>query len=226
MLNAIFFRCEEAGLGQFAGRMVAAAGSVLNVIAAGVFMMIGSTGKRSPSTRYFLWLLTALNLLMAFGYLLFSGIGGFGDWAAVIDRLPRRVLLRTIESALGIVLYFIVAPRVLWRGLLPFLGSEPDERTRRARALTVFPYLVGGATYIVAGVFNPLGIRLVLLSAAAASFGGTSLLAWFFARRARQSAPGPIQTNALGIPRSTAWILLAAGSLAVFVGMLGRGVNF
>src|SRR5262249_39219031 len=105
-------------------------------------------------------------------------------------------------------------------------GREPDERTRRARALTVFPYLAGGATYIVAGVFNPLGIKLVLLSGAAGSFGGAFLLARVFTRGGRRIPPGPNLGNCLGTPRSTAWILLAAGSLAVFVGMLGRGVNF
>jgi hypothetical protein len=39
-----------------------------------------------PSTwRFFVWLLATLNLLTAFGYLLYSGIGGIGDWTNVID---------------------------------------------------------------------------------------------------------------------------------------------
>jgi hypothetical protein len=227
ILNAVFFQCDEAGLARGATRIVAAAGSVLNLIAAGGLGAIGHLSKRSsPSARYFLWLLIAVNLLTAFGYLLFSGIGGFGDWAAVIDGLPETLALRVIEIALGGVLYFVVAPRLLWRGLTPFLGIDSKERAERAKTLTVFPYLVGGATYVAAGLLNPQGMKLVLLSGAAASFGGTSLLAWFFTQRARQPEPEPMDANALGIPRSIGWIALAAATLAVFVGVLGRGVQF
>ena len=226
-LNAVFFQCDDAGLAPSAVRIVAAGGSVLNLIVAGGLMAAGRLVKRlSPGARYFLWLLTALNLLTVFGYLLFSGIGGFGDWAAVIDGLPGTLALRVFEVALGAVLYFVAAPRLLWPGLTPFLDTDSNTRVHRAKTLTVLPYFVGGLTYVAAGLLNPYGLKLVLLSAAAASFGGTSLLVWFFAQRAQRPVPEPIDPNALGIPRSGGWIAVAAVTLAAFVGVLGRGVQF
>jgi hypothetical protein len=226
MLNAVFFRCDVSGLSGSALRLVAAGGSVTNLIAAGAIWTLGRYMRPSAAVNYFLWLLFAVNVLTAFGYLLFSGIGGFGDWAAVIDGLPGTVALRIAETALGAWLYFVVAPRMLWPGLVPFLGSDPTARERRARTLTLLPYIVGGTTYIAAGILNPVGFRLVLVSAAAASFGGTSLLAWYFALRAQRPGPSAASQLALGIPRSAAWLTLAGVTLAAFVGVLGRGVLF
>ena len=92
--------------------------------------------------------------------------------------------------------------------------------------MRLFPYFVGGTTYIAASLFNPVGMKLVLLSAGAASFGGTSLLAWYFTKRARRSDPNDLEATALGIPRSAGWIAAAAGMVVVFVGVLGRGFRF
>src|SRR5262249_25515483 len=152
-------------------------------------------------------------------------IGGFGDWAAVIAGLQGTSALRVGEAALGGVLYFIVAPRLLWVGLVPFLGADQRARVARARALTVQPYLVGGGTYVAAGVFNPMGMKLVILSAAAASFGATSLLAWYFTKRAERMDLGEADVTALDIPRSPMWIAIAAAMLALFVGVLGPGLR-
>src|SRR5262249_45834632 len=147
-------------------RIGPAAGSIANLIAAAVLAAMRRLSSRwSSGVLYFLWLCIAINLLMAFGYLLFSGIGGFGDWAAVIAGLPGTPLLRVGEIALGGLLYFIVAPRVLWVDLVPFLGGDPRARVARARALTVQPYVIGGVTYVAAALFNPYGIKLILLSA-------------------------------------------------------------
>ncbi len=227
MLNAVFFQCDETGLAPAAIRFIAAAGAILNVVVAAGLMLAGRLLRRStPAVRYFRWLLVALNLLTAFGYLLFSGIGGFGDWAVVINGLPGELPLRVLEIVTGGVLYFVVAPRVLWRGLVPFLGDDAAERVRRAGRLTVLPYWIGGTLYVAAGLLNPEGIQLVLLSAAAASFGGTSLMAWFFTLRARRSARETGYPSALGIPRSPGWIAAALLTVIVFVGLLGRGVAF
>ena len=89
----------------------------------------------------------------------------------------------------------------------------------------MIPYLVGAALYVAAGLLNPVGPRLVLISAAAASLGGTSGLAWMaqLLRNERRfpppADPGP------GIPRTVPW--LAAGALVaiLFVFVLGPGVR-
>ncbi len=227
MLNAVFFQCDETGLAPAAIRIIAAAGAILNVVvAAGLMALRRSAARWTASAQYFRWLLVALNLLTAFGYLLFSGIGGFGDWAVVIDGLPGAAGWRILEAVLGALLYFVVAPRVLWRGLVPFLGEDAPERVRRAGTLTILPYWFGGALYVAAGLLNPEGIQLVLLSAAAASFGGTSLMVWFFTLRARRSARETGYPAALGIPPSPRWIAAALATVAVFVGLLGRGIAF
>jgi hypothetical protein len=231
MLNGVFCQCDQTTLSPVGIRVVAAGGTIVNlIVAGGLLAWMRAASGSSPRVRYFCWLLMALNTLTAFGYLLFSGIGGFGDWAEVINRLPGQALLRIAEAVLGGALYFVIAPRVLWRTLLPFLG-DGTERVRRAGALTVLPYWLGGTLYVTAGLFNPEGIKLVLLSAAAASFGGTSLLAWFFTMRARQTAASPAGTELSGVPaalpigRSLGWIVAALVAAAIFVGLLGPGIT-
>ena len=175
--------------------------------------------------RFFAWLVLAVNLLQAFGYLLFSGIGGIGDWAVVVHGFEPAALWRLGLIVSGAVLYFIVAPRVIMPWLAPFLPAEPKERRARVLTLTLLPYLVGGATFVLAGVLNPLGWIYVLISAVAASFGGTSLLAWYPMLWAKRT-PGTSVEVPLGVPRSPAWLVAAAIALVLFVGVLGPGVRF
>ncbi len=89
--------------------------------------------------------------------------------------------------------------------------------------MSLLPYLTGAVTLIVAGVLNPLGMKIVLISAAAASLGGTSLLAWY------PAIPRPPSGDAtdppLGIARSVAWIVSAAIAMAFFVLVLGPGIG-
>jgi hypothetical protein len=123
------------------------------------------------------------------------------------------------------VLYFLLAPRLLMPLLEPFLGPAPEERQARVRTLSLLPYAVGGLTFVAAGLLNPHGVYLVLISAVAASFGGMSLLAWYprlWARRPPVSAQDP----PLGVPRSRAWLIGAAIALLLFVGVLGPGIRF
>jgi hypothetical protein len=222
MLNAIFFNYDEATASPAAQRMISAAGSVVNVVV-GLPLLAIMSRVRSTRWRYFLWLFAAVNLLTAFGYLLYSGIAGIGDWARVVDGLTPAWLFRAGLIALGFILYFIVAPRLLMPRIDPFLGRVPAERERRARTLSLLPYLAGGTALVLAGLFNPLGWRLVMISAAAASFGGTSLLAWYPAIP-RKPEPGT-SDQPLGIGRSIGWILAAAVVLLVFVCVLGPGIG-
>jgi hypothetical protein len=222
MLNAIFFNYDEATASPAAQRVISAAGSIVNVVV-GLPLLAIMPRVRSTRRRYFLWLFAAVNLLTAFGYLLYSGIAGIGDWTRVVDGLTPSWLFRGGMIALGFVLYFIVAPRLLMPRLDPFLGRVPAERERRARTLSLLPYLAGGAALVLAGLFNPLGWRLVMISAAAASFGGTSLLAWYPAIP-RKPEPGTPEAP-LGIGRSLGWILTAAVVLLIFVCVLGPGIG-
>jgi hypothetical protein len=223
-LNAIFFECSVEGLQSSAGRWLAAGGSLANLaVAALAWLALRALPGRRGRARHFAWLMLSVNVLQPFGYLLFSGLGGIGDWAVVTRGLQPALGWRLGLTVLGAVLYFWVAPRILMPELEPFLGASPEERATRSPMLTLVPYLVGGTLFVVAGLLNPHGFSLVLISAAAASFGGTSLLAWYPGLWARR-VPGRADRPPLGVPRSWAWLVLGAVVLAAFVGVLGPGV--
>lgn len=224
VLNAIFFEYADQAATVTQQRWISAGGSLANVIVGLPIVWVLRRGRPSnPSWRYFLWLFSAVNLLTAFGYLLYSGIGGIGDWAHVVDGLGSPVLFRGGMSILGAVLYFVVAPRLLMPPLDPFLGRDLEVRLGRARSLSLVPYFAGGVSLILAGILNPYGVRVVLISAVAAAFGGTSLLAWYpgIPRKFSQQTP----EVPLPIQRSWGWIIAGAIVLAVFVLVLGPGVR-
>ena len=125
-----------------------------------------------------------VNLLQAAGYWLFSGTLRVGDWAGVIEGGTPHWAWRRGLAAFGGAAYWGVVLFSL-HALSPFLGPGPG-RWRRAVSLTVIPYLAGGILYVTAGLLNPVGPLLVLISAAAASFGGTSGPAWM-AQAARRT---------------------------------------
>jgi hypothetical protein len=226
MLNAVFLECDDARMSAPGVRWVAAAGTLANLLLAALVWIALRRGDRlRPDARFALVLLLAVNLLQGFGYLLFSGVGRVGDWAVVFDGLKPEWVWRIGLTLLGGWLYFIVAPRLFMPHLEPFLGREQPTREERAQRLTLLPYLAGGLAYLLAGVLNPHGFRLVLLSAAAASLGGTSLLAWYpplWAKKTGQTGTG----EALAIRRRAGWLVAAAIVLGLFVFVLGPGISF
>jgi hypothetical protein len=72
-------------------------------------------------------------------------------------------------------------------------------------------------------MFNPVGLILVAISAAAASFGGSSGLAWMWqmlrSKPAGEELPEPIE-------RSRGWMIAALVAAIIFIGVLGPGVRF
>jgi len=174
VLSTVHFDCSADT------RLVAAGGTLANLIFGGLFWIAERGVKRSASWRYFFWLLMTFNLLSAGGYFLFSGIGNIGDWAAVVAGWQPAWVWRVGLAALGIVTYFFVFVPLSLHELRPYLGKDAKVRVRRARQLTVTPYLTAGVLACVAGALNPVGPLLILISAAAASFGGNSGLAWMW----------------------------------------------
>ncbi len=225
-LNAVFFQCTEERLSSAGMRWLAAGGSIVEFIFAAVALaFVRTMGVRHPRLRYFLWLFSIVSLLAVFGYPLFSGIGGFGDWAVIIKGWRPEWVYRAGLVAAGALLYFGLMPPLMMRTLDAFLGGDVDKRKSRARRLTLFPYLVGGATVVSAGILNPEGFQIVLLSAAAASLGGTSLLAWYPQVSSGVPLPGSPAVP-LGIQRSVGWVIAAGLMLVIFVFVLGPGVKF
>ena len=115
----------------------------------------------------------------------------------------------------------------VWIALLQMgriVGGEEPERSRRVGQLALVPYLTGGIVSCLAGLLNPVGMVLVGISAAAASFGGTSGLAWMmqlFPSAHIPKAPAPPLT----IPRHVGWIAAGGALLTAFVLVLGPGVR-
>jgi hypothetical protein len=77
-LSTVHFDCSADT------RLVAAGGTLANLIFGVLFWVTARAVKQISSLRYFFWLLMTFNLLDAGGYFLFSGIGNIGDWAAVV----------------------------------------------------------------------------------------------------------------------------------------------
>jgi hypothetical protein len=92
--------------------------------------------------------------------------------------------------------------------------------------LTVVPYVAGGLLSCVAGLFNPVGMVLVAVSAAAATFGGTSGLAWMAQLMKAIPFPSAPPTPPEVIPRSWRWIAVALVFAVVFISVLGPGVRY
>ena len=221
-LSAIHFDGDLGGLAPAAGKWVAAGGTLAN-LALGLLAgaALRASGGASSPARFFLWLSMTVNLLQAAGYWLFSGVGGIGDWAVVIAGWTPHGAFRIGLAALGATAYWGVVHLSL-RDLSPFLGRE---RWRRAVPLTVIPYLAGGILYVAAGFLNPVGPRLVLISAAAASFGGTSGLAWMAQLLRNEHRFPPDDGAPLRIPRSAPWLAAGVAVALLFVGVLGPGIR-
>jgi hypothetical protein len=220
--------CLPAGepLSQGAARLFAAAGSVMNLIAAGVFWGLLRTQRTAPPfLRYFLWLSLAVNGFIGAGYLAVPTLIGFGDWMNVLQGLHPYLLWRASVVVLGVILYGVVAS-VTVQELQPFLSREVRERRSRAWRLTLLSYLTGGIVFCAAGLFNPVGMKLVVISAAAASFGGTSGLAWLAFWAAGTPPTNATPDPPLALARKGWWIACGVASAALLICVLGPGVRF
>lgn len=218
VLSTVHFQCSADT------RLVAAGGTLANLMFGAIFWAATRAVKRSSTRRYFFWLLMAFNLFDAGGYFLFSGIGNFGDWAAVVAGWQPPWAWRVGLVALGMVTYFLLFVPLCLYELRPHIGTDAEIRVRRARQLTVVPYLTGGALSCVAGALNPVGPLLILVSAAASSFGGHSAMAWMWTLLHGPRIPSS-EFQMPEIERSRRWIVAAAVLAVVFVAGLGPGVK-
>jgi len=216
VLSTVHFECSADT------RLVAAGGTLANLIFGALFWVAARAVRQTASWRYFFWLVMTFNLFDAGGYFLFSGIGNFGDWAAVVAGWQPAWAWRVGLIALGTMTYFLLFVPFCLRELRPFLGKDPEIRVRRARSLTLTPYLTAGILSCIAGALNPVGPLLILISAAAASFGGKSGLAWMWTL-----LRGPlIPSSELQMPEikhSRGWMVAAVILATVFIAGLGPG---
>src|SRR5580692_9869876 len=206
---------------EFDSRLVAAGGTLVNVVAGLMFWFaLRSAQNASLPIRYFLLISAAFNLFAGTGYFFFSGVTDFGDWAAVISGLAPHWLWRVLLVVLGAVSYY-AAVRVVGVGLRRYVGV-PREQQRRLRKLTIVPYISAILLLSIAGLLNPLGIQLLWQSALPATAGGQSGLLWlqYYIPRGTEPNRTPEQ-----LVRSYLWIGVSAVLALVYVVVLGRGVT-
>jgi len=146
---------------------------------------------------------------------LFSGALGVGDWQDVIAGLPHYALLRVVMAVFGAVLYVIVV-RWISRALQPFVATRREYNTVGRLA-----YLAACAADCIAGAFDPLGLKLFLISTMPAVFGGFSGLLWADVFLSKSPVAEP-----LVVKRSRALWVTAVVIAGLFIGVLGRGVEF
>ena len=226
-LNAVYFDCSREGVTNAGSRWISAAGTLTNLaFAALTALLLRARLVRAATGRYFLWLFLTLNLLQAFGYWMFSGIGGIGDWNAVVADSPNYALWRIALAVAGTAAYMFVAVPIALRRLLPFLTARDPGRMAAAVRLTVVPYIAGGMLYVTAGLLNPESPWLVLISAAAASFGGASALAWMAQLLRNRERFPPGAAPAESIARSWPWLIAGAIVALLFIAVLGPGIRF
>jgi hypothetical protein len=130
VLSTVHFECSVDT------RLVAAGGTIANLVSGALFWVAARGVRRIASWRYFFWLVMTFNLFDAGGYFLFSGIGNFGDWAMVVAGWQPTWGWRVGLIALGTVTYFVLFVPLCLFELRPFLGRDAEDRARRARQLT------------------------------------------------------------------------------------------
>ncbi len=203
-------------------RMVSAGGTVVNFIAAAL-SYVAMRNVRQLHWRFFFWVMMVFNLLDGAGYFLYSGILNIGDWSYFVHDWHPAWAFRVGLSVLGFFAYWasvVIAIRLLAQKLSP----DRERSLALARRYNWTAYLTSGVLLTVAGLFNPIGMKLVAIPAMAASFGGHSGLAWMgLLLRDKDIALPQFESDV--VERSWAWIGTATAFAIVFIFVIGRGVK-
>ncbi|HMI20680.1 MAG TPA: hypothetical protein VK533_14180 [Sphingomonas sp.] len=223
--GAFYLDCDTHTAPPIVGRLVAAAGSTMNLLTALLALgLLRATPGSRPRARFFWWLVAAVGGFEWAGYYLFSGVSGLGDWGAspdgVFNLVPGWPAWRLLLAVGGGVLYWLWAI-VAMRALAGLTGADEAGR-RQARLLSWVAYATIGGTAFAIGLMNPIGLFVLLASAVAASFGGTSGLMWapYYIR------PGATAAPPFAIARSWVWIVVGAAMIVAEGLILGPSLHF
>ena len=225
-LNAFYVDCDYQQMPNLNIRLVAFAGPLMSLLT-GIIAL--AAFRRLPDAssylRLFLWVLGTIGLLVATGYLLFSGLSGLGDFGTsregMLYNLAPEWLWRVIITVLGIGGYAL-SVRASLAAMEQLIGGSGPDRVKRAQRISLTCYLAGGLVSVLIGLLNPQGLFIVLASAGAASLGGTSALAWSMQQldRKRETTQPPLQ-----IARNWLWIGVGIVVVAVYGVILGPSIK-
>ncbi|MFN8422240.1 MAG: hypothetical protein U0470_02240 [Anaerolineae bacterium] len=223
MMTTMQFQGDEAGLGETAGRIIAAGGTIANVAAAALAAYWLRRRRDAVGPAWlFGWLFATVNALQAAGYPLYSGFTGIGDWASVVDGWSPAWLWRVGLVAVGAATYWLAVSKAM-NGLGARLPGIGRRRVGPAYRYCLAAYLAGGILDVASGWHEPGGLFILLISGIASSFGGTSGLAWG-PQLLNDPATAPAGLALPPIGRDRRWIAAAVVVGAVFILVLGPGV--
>jgi hypothetical protein len=182
-------------------------------IFSGVVALLVLPGLRrtAPPLRWYGWLFTACNLLIAGGYMIVGGVANFGDWSALSAEVAPSWPARVLEVVAGAGLYY-AAIQLLARQL-------PTTDGDRLHRLTRLPYLGAGLVAVAAGLINPIGIIPSLILPALSSFGG--LIGLVLMDTPADHATGEMELVAISKSwQAIGWLFVALTSV-----IFGRGLR-
>ena len=218
-LGAFYVKCDE--LTGWPYRRMAMAGAGMDLALA---MLAHALWRRAgtPLWRLLLFYVWLSKAFVAFGYLLFSGLSGFGDFSPVDGAtagLGPIWLIRLIMIVVGAGGYALLVRKGI-AALASMIGNDAAALPARRTAALWF-YASAGLAAVLVGLFNPVGIVIIIMSAAASSLGG---LAGFIAL-GRNRATGAV---ALDFVVGRSWPMLAAGAAVAmaFAAVLGPSLQF
>ena len=215
-LGAFYVECDDTRLSGFSIRLVSLAGPFVSLLTGLVcFTALRRLPHLAATRFYFVWLLGAIGLMEAAGYMMFSGASGQGDLGTtregVLYGASPEWLWRAALFALGVLAYMRVM-RSAVSAIAPRVTGSGAARIRVARLTALTSYLTGAAVSVIIGLFNPKGFVILLMSAMAASMGGTAgllfMMQWLNRHR-------PAQGQGLYFGRNWAWV--AAGAAATLL---------
>lgn len=226
-LGAFYVDCEYESLSEMGNRLVALAGPLMSLIVGLIgLILFDRTSKLNPQLKYFIWLFATVNLMIAAGYVLFSGVAGIGDLGTgqygVFYQAQPEWIYRVGLAALGLASYYWVI-RVSIQKMDTFIGGDGVERVNRAQMISLVSYLTGGLVAVLIGLLNPYGLVIVLVSSVASSMGGTSGLAWMMQLLNRKKNTGDAP---LAMERSWSWIAVSVVFLLAYALIFGPTLYF
>jgi len=219
-IGAFYADCD--GLAGLPRRIVALAGVGMNTLLALAAYALWRRA-RGDFARLLLWLVWVSQGFVAAGYFLFSGASGVGDLGPGADGgigpLAHPDLWRAGEFLFGLLVYIWLVRSAI-RGLTAMLGDSPATKATRSTIAHGY-YLVAGVAAVLTGLLNPVGLFILLMSAAASSFGG---LAGFISI----GFAVPRGTTETGFAVGRNWPLFATGAFATlaFALILGPSIRF
>lgn len=219
-IGAFYVECD--GLLGAGNIIVACAGIFMNAVlsVAAYAVWLRTNGDMPKLALWFIWVSEAF---VAAGYFLFSGVSGYGDpgigKGGSLSTFGLTWPVQLVEIGVGVVSYILLV-RTAIRALNAMVGGGPE--TRRARQLIAHVYYASvGIAALVVGLFNPVGIVITIMSAAASSFGG---LAGFISIGYAVGAQG--DAKPISLRRNLAVVAVGLIVLVAFGVILGPSLHF